>query len=92
MRFALTFVPAIGVWEMTSPAGTSSLAISSTDTLRSSFLSVVCATSTGLPTTLGTVTFRLLQKLPKEKKAHAKQQTKRSAMLIQMYFCGMLPM
>ena len=72
---------------MTCPEGTSSLAISSTETFRFSYVS---ATSTGFPTTFGTEMFSALQKLPKVKNAQAKQIANKATIAIQMYFCGRL--
>ena len=87
VRLALTTAPPDGVWEMTSPTGTSSLSTSLTET--SSFLSfsIFLAISTCLPVTSGTVMSSVLQKFPKEKKAQTKATRKTPSIPMMIVFC-----
>ena len=64
VRCSLTFSPAPGVWEITWPAGTSGFVTSLVDTRKCLSSKIFFATETCLPTTLGTSTVVLLQKLP----------------------------
>ena len=64
VRCSLTFSPAPGVCEMTCPAGTSGFVTSLVDTRKCLSSKIFLATDTCLPTTLGTSTVVLLQKLP----------------------------
>ena len=64
VRCSLTFSPAPGVWEITWPAGTSGFVTSLVDTRKCLSSKIFLATDTCLPTTLGTSTVVLLQKLP----------------------------
>ena len=76
---------------MTCPAGTSELVTSELDTRRCRSSNNLVATLNCLPTTFGTSTVELLQKLPKLKNAHKKASKKANTAPPITYFCGKLP-
>ena len=91
IRCSFTVSPGSGLCEITCPAGTSELVTSELETRRCRSSNNRVATLNCFPTTFGTSTVELLQKLPKLKKAHKNAKIKANTAPPMMYFCGKLP-